>query len=253
MRSLILIGASFGLLMCSTSCLMAQTEAGKLVEKAIAAHGGEDNVAKLQVMQTKARGKGNFPNVGDVEFSFQTYWQMPNQYRSEWELQYKSQMISNIVLVDGRIGQTSANGQLRDMPDANYKELKEQMFAESLDKLSPLTGKSLTLRPLGEGKDDRLPGRTLVGLQVTAKDHRDVRLYFDKETNLLAKRENRVKDVKTGVESAQEIYYSQYKDVENVKCWTRFTIYRDGQRFLEAEIIEIKFFPVLPNKLFQQP
>jgi hypothetical protein len=241
------------LLLSQPNLAVAQGDADAIVEKAIAAHGGGDNVAKLQVMQTKARGKGNFPNLGEVEFSFETYWQVPSQYKSAWELQYRNQMIANMVGVNGRVGWTSANGQVKEIPDNNFKELKEQMYAESLDKLLPLTSKSLALRSLGESKDDRLSGRSLVGIQVTAKDHRDVRLYFDKETNLLAKRENRVKDVKTGVESSQEVYYGQYKDVEGVKCWTKFTMYRDGQRFLEADITDIKFFPTLPNSLFDPP
>jgi hypothetical protein len=233
--------------------LDAQNDADKIIEKAVAAHGG-DKVAKMQVMVTKAHGKLNVPNFGDAEFEVETLWQLPSQYKSAWHTQIKNQTINSVVVVNRRQGWRKANDmQSEEIPEPNFKELREQMHAERLDKILPLTGKSLTLRTLGVTQDPKLPGQTLTGILVKAEDHREVRMYFDKDTGLLAKRENDVKDVKSGQQFKQEIYFTAYKETEGVKVWTRFVIFRDGQRFLEAEITEVKFFETLPDAMFSQP
>jgi hypothetical protein len=251
MKTMLAIGLTVGLLLCRAAPAVAENEAYTIVEKAVAAHGG-DKVTKLQVMQTKAHGKLNIPNFGEGEFEFETYWQVPGQYKSVWRTQVKNQVINQTVWVNRKKGWKSAGGAAQEIPEQpNFRELKEQMYAESLDKISPLTGKSLALRPLGVSQDPRLPGQTLVGIMVSAEKHREVRMYFDKESGLLAKRENAVIDVTTGREIRQEIVYSSYKEFDGVKFWTKFTIYRDGQRFMETDITDVKFFDTLPDALFE--
>lgn len=250
MKAMLSIGLSVGLVLSAGGTATAQNEAQAIVEKAVAAHGG-DKLTKVQVMQTKARGKLNIPNFGEGEFEFETHWQVPGQYKSVWRTQVKSQTINQTVWVNRRHGWKSAGGAPQEIPEANFKELKEQMHAEALDRILPLTGKSLSLRPLGVSQDQRLPGQTLAGILVKAENHREVRMYFDKDTGLLAKRENAVIDVSSRHETRQEIIYSGYKEFDGVKLWTKFVIYRDGQRFMETDITDVKFFESLPDSMFE--
>ena len=84
-----------------------------------------------------------------------------------------------------------------------------------LGHLAVLKDKKYKLSPLGEVK---VEGRDAVGVQVSCKGHKDVNLYFDKETNLLAKGEWNVKaQEQGGKEVMQETLYGDYKDVEGAK------------------------------------
>jgi hypothetical protein len=250
MKAILSIGLAAALLFTATGPAAAQSEAQAIVDKAVAAHGG-DKVARLQVMQVKARGKLNVPNLGEAEFEFETHWQVPGQYKSVWRTQLKNQVVNQTVWVNRKRGWKSAGGAPQEIPDANFKELKEQMHADALEKIAPLTSKSLALRLLGTSQDPRLPGQTLVGVLVKADNHREVRMYFDNQTGLLAKRENTVIDVSSHNEARQEIIYSGHKEFDGVKLWTKFVIYRDGQRFMETDITDVKFFDTLPDALFE--
>src|SRR5262249_23048421 len=106
------------------------------------------------------------------------------------------------------------------------------------------------LSTIGESKIEK---RTALGVKVTRKDHRDIDLYFDKETGLLLKSETRVKDDGSGQEVAQESFYDDYKEVQGTKQAMKFTGKRDGKVFVEAEATEIELAEKLDASVFAKP
>jgi hypothetical protein len=61
----------------------------------------------------------------------------------------------------------------QDMPKEAVAEMREQKYAEDLDRLGFLKDKGIDLTALGESKVDR---RAVVGVLIKSKGHRDVKL-----------------------------------------------------------------------------
>src|SRR5438445_725224 len=74
--------------------------------------------------------------------------------------------------------------------------------------------KGVELSSLAETKVD---GKPAVGVVVKSKGHRDVKLYFDKASGLLVKREHPVVDPSTGKEVVQEVLFRDYQDKDGLK------------------------------------
>ena len=106
---------------------------------------------------------------------------------------------------------------------------------------------------MATGGEEKIGDRATVGIKVSSKGHRDIGLYFDKETGMLAKTQMRVKDILSDQEMDQESLPSDYKDAGGVKRAHKMVINRDGKKFVEAEVQETKVLQKLDDKLFQKP
>src|SRR5436853_6227629 len=104
--------------------------------------------------------------------------------------------------------------------------MKEQKYAEDLDRLGFLNEKGMELSALDETKVD---GKPAVGVRVKSKGHRDVQLYFDKSSGLLVKRQYKVLDPGSGQEVSQEVVFGDYQDKDGVKHYRKIAAYRDGK------------------------
>jgi hypothetical protein len=89
---------------------------------------------------------------------------------------------------------------------------------------------------------------------VSHQGHRDVSLYFDKETGLLVKSVQTVKAQELGgQEVKQEFFQKDYKEVGGVKVPTKHVFLRDGKKYVEAEGTEIKLLEKLDDGTFGKP
>jgi hypothetical protein len=233
--------------LCVAGALRADT-ADEIVKRAVEAHGGEEAVAKFTVMQVRGRGKLTIPTGAQYDVTLETWALVPGKFKSVWQFTVSDKPITTVNIVNGRRGWKRTNGATEPMTDEGLAEVKEQMHAESLDKLLALRDAGTTLTPLGE---DQVQGRAVVGLLVRAKDRRDVRLYFDKATGLLAKRENTTLDRPTGQLVKQEVFFSNYQQTEGVRHWTRIVIHLTGNPLLEMDFTDVQFPKDLPDATFQ--
>ena len=180
---------------------MASDDAARgVVEKAIRAQGGTDKVAKLRVMRIKVEGTMSLvPDQPAIPFLIEDWWQMPDQYKSTSRFELSGKKVSQTQAIDGKVGWMQVDGMTQDLPKEAVAEMREQKFAEDLDRLGFLADKGIDLTALGESK---VNGRVTVGVLIKSKGHRHVKLWFDKENGLLVKREHRVLDSGTGKEVA---------------------------------------------------
>lgn len=79
-----------------------------------------------------------------------------------------------------------------------------------------------------------------MGVKASSKDHRDVKLFFDKETGLLVKTERVAKD-EIGQELTEEMFLSDYKAVQDTKQAMKFVIKRGGRPYQSWEVIRYQF------------
>jgi hypothetical protein len=132
-------------------------------------------------------------------------------------------------------------------------EEREQKYAAWEASLLPLVqDKGFKLAPLGEA---RVGDRAAVGVKVSRDGRRDVKLYFDKATGLLARSEVTVKDVESGSgkDMLLEITYDGYKDTGGARMPMQMTARRDGKKFIEGDLTEFKAEGKLDDKAFGPP
>ena len=130
-------------------------------------------------------------------------------------------------------------------------EAKEECYVGWVSSLLPLKDKAFQLSPLGEVKVD---GKPAVGVRVSHKGHRDINLFFDKESGLLVKRESVIKDfMADGKEVTQETLFSNYKEVKGAKFPMKVVLNRDGKKYVESEMTEIEPKEKIDDAVFAKP
>ena len=249
MRKVYQAFAFWGALLFATGAF-AQDEARAIVEKAIQAQGGEANVAKLRTMRIKVEGTAALiPGQPDLPFTIEDTWQMPTRYKTTSTFQLTGRKLIQTQVIDGDRGWIRIDGQSQDLPKEAITEMSEQKYAEDLDRLAFLKGRGIQLSALDEIKVD---GRPAVGVIVKSGGHRDVKLYFDKESGLLL-RQVRYIETKVGTNPLQ-IDYKDYRAVNGVKLPYTWTVtWTNGQSTYEvreyqanAEIDAAKFAKPAP-------
>lgn len=228
-------------LVCGSSGGDDADKARGVIDKGIKALGGEDNLAKFNVQTWKE--KGTFYGMGDgLPYTGIYAIQWPNQFRMEIENVF-------IVVLNGDKGWIKAQGETREMTAKEMAEQKENHYGGWVTTLLPLKDKAHKLALFDEIMVDNRPA---VGAKVSHKDHRDVKLFFDKETGLRVKAELRVVD-ESGKEITQEMFFRDYKEIDGGKVPMKIEIKRDGKRFVEAENYDIKPAKKLADSVFARP
>ncbi len=227
-------------------------DAGRaLVEAAIKAHGGPEKVAKLRVMRIKAEGTIiPVPGLPSLPLVIEDWWQMPDQYKTTSHYELAGKKVSQTQTIDGRTGWLQVNDQVRDLPEDAIAEMRQQKHAEDMDRLGFLRDTGVDLTALGEVTVD---GRPAVGVVVESKGHRDVKLYFDKESGRLIKREHTVFDGGTGKEVVQEVVFGDDRETDGVPHYRRLTAFRGGKEFVDVKVVEVEFFEKLDKTVFNKP
>jgi hypothetical protein len=224
-------------------------DAGAIIDKAISALGGEA-IASKKGMTSKA--KGTFYGLGDgIPYTSETAIQLPDCQRSNIEAEVNGQKLSFITVINGGKAWRKMNGDGMALDGDALEEAKEDVYAALVSTILPLKNKSFKITSLGDSKVD---GHAVTGIKVAHKGHRDISLFFDKNTGLLAKTERRIKDVQGGGdEMNQETLFSDYKEVDGSKLAAKVTIKREGKKYIEQENSDMKLSDKLDPKLFTEP
>jgi len=213
-----------------------------LVDKAIKAAGGPENLSKHNSATFKEKGiyygegKGQ-PYTGIYSF------QWPDKFRMEIEGFF-------VMVVNGDKGWMKKGDETKEMTKEQMTQERRDQKAGWITTLLPLTDKAFKIKAIGEakiGKDEAL------GVKVTRKDYPDVALYFDKKTGLLVKSSFRTKSPEQKFkEVTQDNYYQKYRDIDGVNLPGKMVINRDGKVFVEEDVSDYKAGKV-DAKVFGRP
>jgi hypothetical protein len=230
----------------------AGDEAKTILEQAAKAHGGAENISKHKDESVIEKGKIHVSTMG-VELDG-TMEMSANMQRFRQDLQFSlmNQDFTQNVVFDGKELWVAINGKIGLLQDKkeDLDLIKEQIYAESAASLALMGDKSIEVSIIGEDKVGDTP---VVGVRVSKKGHKDVSLYFDKETHLLKKTQFRGSDFQSHTEVEEEHILDDYKDVNGEKHPMHVTIMRDGKKFLEMEVTEVKYVEKLDDSLFEKP
>jgi len=249
MRQFLLLTAAVALLGASTAPAPAADDTRAIIDKAIKATGGAATIDKHKA--SKSKGKGTLSIMGtDVDFTSESTSQFPNKFKEQLNLEVMGQKIALTIVYNGEKGWVNTNGNTMELEDQMAKELKDAAHAQRVSRLTTLKDKMYKLAPLGEVKVNDKPA---VGVKVSTEGQRDVSLYFYKDNGLLAKVERRVLDQQAGQEVTEERIMLEYQDVDGQKAAKKILVNRDGKKYLESEVEQVKYLDKLDDSEFAKP
>jgi hypothetical protein len=228
----------------------ADNEAKAIITKAVKAHGGEEALLKYKGAQAKNKGKLKLPGLGEVEIIQEIAVMQPDKFKEVVEFEIMNQKVRVETVVNGDKASIEANGKAVPLTDDIKKTLKEAQYTIKAARLAALVkDKGYDFESLGEIKVD---GKPALGVRITSKGHKDINMYFNKETGLLAKVESRSSDPTTGKEFTEERIIMSYgeKGKEGIPVAKKVVVKHDGELFLEAEVVEYKLLEKIDDSEF---
>lgn len=237
-----------------TGLVPAQETPRSIIERAIAAHGGAERLSRIRADKVRLHGKILLPGKDGpvlVPFSGETTIQLPDKFKNVFQMNVNTDKKFDLVqILNGDKAFVTVNGQLQNLPPAALAEMHETMYLDRVVRLVPLlTDRGYELTALGKSKANN---REVTGIKVSMKGHKDLRLFFDDETGLLIKSEH-VLDNIGGKEVLQEEFYGDFKDFNGYRRPTRIAAFRAGQKVLEAEMLDVKYFNKFDDTEFAKP
>jgi len=250
MRAMILSLVSFGLFLAGSSALQAQDDLRAVIDKAIKAQGGEERINKHKAGTSKSKGTVDVQGM-TIDFTEEASFHLPNKVRSAQQLDIMGNPVKIIVGFDGDKAWLNVNGKDIDMMLDKIADLMhEQIYLSEVTRLTTLKDKKFELSSLGEAKVQDKPA---VGIRVVSKGHRDINLFFDKESGLMVKIEHRTVDLNTQQELNEERIITEFQDKDGVKEPKKAIINRDGKKYIDVEILEVKYQDDIDDTQFSKP
>jgi hypothetical protein len=227
----------------------ADDDAKTILDKAIKALGGEENLSKVKAATWKGKGKINFGGT-ENEFTSQTTVQGLDHVRSEFEGEIMGNKFKGVTVLAGTKGWRKFGDMEMELDKDALANEKRSVYLQVIPMtLLPLKGKGFKLQTAGE---EKVNGKAAVSLKVTAPDGKDFTLYFDKESGFPVKQVAKVMGF-MGEEVTQETTFSDYKEFQGIKKSTKSEGKRAGEKFLESQITSFKILDKVDPKTFTKP
>ena len=228
----------------------ADDDAKAILTKAIKAHGGEEYLTKNKAARMQNKGKLTIPGVGETDFTQDLAYMLPDKLKDTLELTIGGRKISIVTVMNGDKLSIEAAGKAVDITDDIKKALKDAQHMMTVGRMVPLLkDKSYELSIFGEAKVEDKPA---IGILVASKGKKDITLFFDKKTNLLAKIEHRTVEAGTGNEIGEERIILEYKIKDGIPFPKKVLVKHDGKTFLEAEMVESTMLEAIDEAEFKK-
>jgi hypothetical protein len=231
----------------------ADDDPKEVIAKAIKAHGGEEFLTKHKAVQATEKGKINIPGAGEHDFTSEFCYVLPDKFKHVYEFDIMNQKVRLVAIIDGDKASVegTAGGQKIELGEHIVTAYKDVPHILRVAHLTPLVKeKGYELSIIGE---DKVEGKKVVGVRVTKKDHKDISLFFDKETSLLVKMEYQTVDSMNGKEITEERIVKEYmKNKDGIQVPKKMLVKQDGKTFLESETVEAKYLEKIDDSEFKK-
>ena len=225
-------------------------DAKAVVEKGIAARG--DKPGDTPLAQTW-KEKGKFTGGGfALEYTSDWAFQGPDKYRFAMAGEFGDVKIAITAVVNGEKAWQTDGTKTEEITGEKLEQTRNEVYHLWVTTLTPLVREKGFALATAKGKD--VAGKPAVGVTVTRDKKPAVTLYFDKETGLLVKTEVTVKDeFQKWKEVPEEAYFSDYKEKDGRKVFTKMRIVRDGKPLIESTLSDQRTAEKLDPKSFEKP
>jgi hypothetical protein len=224
-------------------------DAQAVLDKGIKAMGGADKLGAVKAVTWKAKGKISF---GGNESDFQTtvFIQGLDQYRSEFEGQFGDNKFKGITVLNGGKGWRKFGEMNMELADDRLANEKRAVYLQLVPAtLVPLKGKGFKVE---SGGAEKIDGKAAAILKVTAPDGKNFKLSLDQASGLPVKLVANVLNF-GGEEVTQETTFAGYKDFGGIKKATKIEMKRDGDRFMEQDVVEFRVLDKIDARTFTEP
>ena len=225
------------LLVFASGLRAADDDPKAILARGLKAHGGAEVTAKYTAARVTNKGKINLPGVGEVAFTQNLAYQHPGMLKDGLSLNVAGQEVNIVTVANGDKLTITANGQDIPVPESATKAIKDAQYMMKVARLVGITAeKGFELSLVGEVKVEDKPA---IGVRVSSKDHKDISLFFSKETGLLVKVEHRTTAPGGDAEITEERIILEYqKGPEGMMVPKKVLVKHDGKTFLEADVEE---------------
>jgi hypothetical protein len=221
-----------------------------LVLKAMEAHGGKKVLAKYMGVTAKYKGTMNFMGA-EAKMSGEVALLFPFKMKNDVTVEVNNMNIAVKSVFDGTGLYVNAGGNAIELKDAKLvEETKEDMYVEKVAGLADLDDAAYKFAALGESK---VQGKDTIGIRVSREGRRDVNLYFDKQSHLLAKYEYRGREPFQMMEVTIDKLVSDYKDIQGLKTATKVLVQWDGKDGMNMEVSDLMYHERLDDSVFARP
>jgi hypothetical protein len=248
-----LLGATLAAALVSIPAVHARAddkEVAAVLDKAIAALGGEEKLAKAGTATWKGKGTISFGD-NDNPIKTTTTVQGIDKHRAEFEGTFNDNDVKGVTVIAGDKG-------WRKFGDNDVVELDGDDLASEKRRIY-LTVVPATILPLKDkgfkvasAPEEKVGDKPAAVLKVTPPDGKDFTLFFDKESGLPVKLVATVRGFQ-GEDFTQETTYADYKDFGGIKRATKVDSKRDGMKFVSLESSDFKALDAAPPGTFDEP
>jgi hypothetical protein len=209
----------------------------EIIDKAIRAHSGAERLAGLSAFALKERMV--YPDA--ATWDTQIVVQLPGRYRSERTISSGGESSTSLIVLDGDQGWMKSNDVVTPYP----KTFLASMQKDTVPYMGPRSILRLRARQKnpacqfttsGEGT---VEGRPAVGLRMKLEGGPEATWYFDKETGLLLKEEQRTKRFE-GEDEVVENVYGDYQTCDGFPIARKATHQHDGKVVFIRELIDFQ-------------
>jgi hypothetical protein len=222
-------------------------DARHIVQRAIEAQGGAEQIARLfRPWRAKVKGTTSRSLVITGELLHQS----DSQGRISTTIGLGPAAIEVVAVTSGDKAWQSIAGITREVTGRDLEEMQDGQYSHRVQNLTPLLrepGFELSVLP-----EITVLSRSAVGIRVKSSGHRDIDLYFDKETGLLVKTESRILSPGKPPIVLEKIL-SDYRDFDGLKLPMKFTKYENRQLTSTEEFVELTFVDHIDDREFQKP
>src|SRR5207249_7818801 len=152
----------------------------------------------------------------------------PEQFKESMSLDVMGQKVDVVTAYSKGKAWISRNGEDVPITDEIMDVLKDVAYAMKLGRLAFVSDKSFELSALGEIKVENKPA---LGIKVASKGHKDINLFFDKESGLMVKVEKQSRDIASGKDVLEERIITEYQDIDGLKVAKKVIVKLDGIPF----------------------
>jgi hypothetical protein len=224
-----------------------QATALALLDQAIRAHGGEQQLAKAQVVSSNV--KGIMILFGkEMPFTAELTSELPHRFRMVLNLDPNDQKIQMTLVLNEDRGWRATGGTVAELAKEELDDLREERYVTWLASLLPLRDKAFSLAPLPE---IQVNGQPALGIKVSRTGHGEAKLYFDKRSHLLVKVERRGREAGLSVE--KEYLHFDHKNFEGVVLATKYIELTSGKKFAEVTTTSYRFPRRVEAQTFAKP
>ncbi len=223
--------------------------AKEIIDKAIKAAGGEDALSKAKAVSWKTKATITF-NGADNQMKGRTVIQGLDHLRSEFEGDFNGNTVKGVTVLNGGKGWRQFGDNTMELDGEALDREKWNLYLQVTSTLLlPLKAKGVKL---DSGADEKVGDKPASVVKVTTPEGKDLTIFFDKESSLPVKIVAKVFNFQ-GEEVVQESTYSDFKEMNGIKRATKSLIKRDGERFMESEVLEFKILDKVDAEEFSEP